>query len=237
MSVTGGLQHISANGLRRIKENPEVFWRLIFDLSPVNSDTPLVSDISELTSSQISMLGEIGSDITAVCNRWTKNDVEEIEFLKEINPELYEYLKLDLYSIVTDEKDCCYLDFNKGWTYVSSLFQSGKMMNPSLFVSTIDNCHSVNIFSGKPVDPDNSQYFTFRYQEVDEVREIAKALSTIDESDIRYRFEQILQTDPRPFPYSWAHELHPLLLQYCQDVKIFYKTAVEKNFGVVSTIG
>jgi hypothetical protein len=123
MSVTGGLQHISANGLRRIKENPEIFWRVIFDLSPANSDTPFISDISELTSSQINILGEIMPDINAVCNRWTENDVEEVEFLKELNPELYEYLKLDLYSIVTDEKDCCCLDFNKGWTGSVSLLR------------------------------------------------------------------------------------------------------------------
>ncbi len=75
------------------------------------------------------------------------------------------------------------------------------------------------------------------YQEIDGVREIAKALSTIDEADIRDRFEQILQTDPRPFPYDWAEEISPFLLQYCQDVKIFYETATNKKFGVVSTIG
>lgn len=76
-----------------------------------------------------------------------------------------------------------------------------------------------------------------RYQEIDEVWEIAKALSTIDESGIRDRFEQILQTIPQPFPYNWENERHPFFLQYCQDVKIFYKTAAEKSFGVVSTIG
>jgi Domain of unknown function (DUF1877) len=237
MSVIGALQHISVNGLRRIKENPEVFWRVISDLSPANIDTQFILDTSELTFSQISILGEIMPDINVICNRWTQNNVEEVEFLKELNPELYEHLKLDLYSIVIDEKDCCYLDFNKEWTYVSSLFQAGRMMDPSVFISTIDNRHNINIFSGKPVDPDDSRYFTFRYQEIDEVREIAKALSTIDESDIRLRFEQILQTDPRPFPYRWADELHPLLLQHCQDVRIFYETAAEKKFGVVSTIG
>lgn len=237
MSATGGLQHISANGLERTKENPEVFWRVIFDLSPANSDTPLVLDISELTPSQISILGKIMPDIKAVCNRWAENDIEQIEFLKELNPDLYEYLKLDLYSIVTDEKDCCYLDFDRGWAYVSSLFQAGRMMNPSVFVTIIDNCHNVNIFSGKPVDPDESQYFTVRYQEIDEVRQIAKALSTIDESDIRDRFDRILQTAPRPFPCKWAEEIYPFLLQHCKNVKIFYENAADKNFGVVSKIG
>jgi hypothetical protein len=177
MSVTAWLKHISAKGLQRTKEDPEVFERVIFDLEPANSAAPLISDISELTLYQISILEEIVPDLNLVCNQWTEHDVDEVKFLKELNPELYEHFKLDLYSIVTDEKYCFSIDLNTSWHYVGSLFQCGILMETNTYFTTIDNRDSVNIFAGELVDPNDTSFGAMRYQEVDKVLEMTQVLS------------------------------------------------------------
>ncbi|MDX2241829.1 MAG: DUF1877 family protein [Leptolyngbyaceae cyanobacterium bins.302] len=235
MSVTAWLQHISAKGLQRTKKDPEVFEQVIMDLSPAGSDAPLISSLSELTSAQIDVLKEITSEIDLVLNRWSIYDVEVLEDLKSIFPEIYARLKPELYLIVSDEKDCSYLDLNRAWSHVSSLFLYGTSMEPSTFVSRVNNCHRINIFAGKQIDPVD-KFFPMRYQEVDEVLEMAQSLKKIDEWEIRQRFERALQEQTLVYRYRWEEESYSVLLEYCKAVQAFYQTAAAQGFGIVNAI-
>jgi Domain of unknown function (DUF1877) len=236
MSVIGWLHHISANSLQRIKENSEFLRDVIYGISPVNTESQLILDISELTSYQASILQEITPRPQAVCNLWTKRDIENIEFMKKHNPETYKYLKPDLFSIVMDEKDCFYLELGTGWGMISYLFTCGILMEENLCVSTIDHLYNINIFHGKLVYPDDSPYSKLRYQEINEVLEISRALSTITESEIRQRFDKALQLQPPVYRPCWVEESYPAILEHCQGVQAFYETAANMGFGVFCDI-
>jgi Domain of unknown function (DUF1877) len=236
MSMIGWLRHISANGIQRTKENHKFLREVIFSISPVNTESPLILDISELTSYQISILREITSDIYSVCNRWTERDIENIEYLKENNAEIYEYLKPDLFSIVTDEKDCFYLELGTAWDMITHLLTCGISMEENLCVISTENLYSINIFHGKQFYPNDSPYSKLRYQEVDEVLEISRALLTITESEIRQRFDKALQTKPRVYRPYWVEGSYPAILEHCQEVKAFYKAAAINGFGIFSDI-
>jgi hypothetical protein len=235
MSVTAWLQHISANGLEKAKKDPEVFEQVIMGLTPADFDAPLVSCLSELTPNQIDVLKEIASDIELVLNRWSIYDVEVLEDLKSISPETYGRLKPDLYSIVADEKDCLHLDLNRSWGQVSYIFRGETTMKPSVVVSKVENKHWVNLFSGKSFDPDDT-FFPMRYQEVEEVAKMAESFSKIDESEIRWRFEEALRAQAPVYRYDWEEESYSVLLEYCKEVQAFYQTAAIRGFGVVNAI-
>ncbi len=235
MVATAWLQHISANGLRRTKKNPKVFEQVIMDFSAIDDDTPLISSLSELTPNQLTVLNEISSEMESVINWWSIYDIEVLEDLKSISPETYEQLKPELYWIVADEKKCLQLNLNHSWSHVSSLFRHGTSMEPSALVSKVDDFYRVNILSGKPVDP-NDTFFPMRYQEVDEVTEMAQSLLKIDEREIRQRFEYALQAQTPVYRYIWEEESYSTLLEYCKEVQSFYQTAAAQGFGVVNAI-
>jgi hypothetical protein len=236
MSVIGWHRHISANGLQRTKENPELWRQVISGISHANSESPLILNVSELTSCQISILREVAPDLNYVCNRWTERDIENIEFLRNYNLELYEHIKSDLFQIVMDEKDCCYLEVGTGWDVINYVFRRGTLMEENIHINKIDLLYDVNIFYGKLVYPDDLPSSKFRLQEVNEVLEIAAALLTITESEIRQRFEKALQTQPRTYRPCWVEGSYPAILEACQEVQAFYETAANNRFGVFSDI-
>ncbi|MGR3278200.1 DUF1877 family protein [Acaryochloris marina NIES-2412] len=235
MSVTAWLQHISSNGLQRIKRNPEVFEDVLMDLSSADDDEPLITDFSELTPKQLCVLKEITSDIGLSHERLSIWDIDSLELLKSIYPDIYERLKPELYTIVIDEKECEYLDLGDTWSFVDSLFRFGTPMEPSTIRSNLNGYHRINIFSGKPINP--SDRWPIRYQEVYEVQEMSQLLASIDESEIQCRFEEALRTQSPVYRYGWHQESYPQLLEFCKIVQLFYRKAASKGFGIVNAIG
>lgn len=219
-------------------ENLEVYNEVICNILPANSeDAPILLNLAELTVNQLQILEEITSEPNAACHQWSIWDVESLEYLKCNSPEVYERFRPDLYSMVTDEKNCLYLDLMHHWGHVTSIFRGEMPMEQSICISKDDDFLRINLFSGKQVDPGNSDpFFCIRYQEVDEVLEMVKAFSEIDETEIRQRFEQSLRTQPPAYKFSWTEEFYPILLKYCQEVKEFYQTAANQNFGVINGI-
>jgi hypothetical protein len=237
MSITAWLKHISANGLQRTKENLDIYKQVIFHISPINCDAPILLNSSELTVRQIDALKEIKVEIKSVCNKWSIYDVELVEDLKCNHPKIYERIKPDLYSIIADEKNCLSLDLDFAWGHISSIFRCAALMDSSTFIKKTNGSTKVNLFSGKLVDPkDSDPFFTQRYQEVKEVREIAQSLSEVDQLELRKRFEHALKTQPPAYEFIWNEEFYPFLMERCEEVKSFYQNAATQNFGIVNAI-
>jgi hypothetical protein len=179
MSVTAWLQQISARGLEMIKNDLAIYEQVIFYLEPVNSDSPVIADISELTLSQIEILEYLTADLSGVVNCWTDWDVKVLEDLRRDYPEMFERLKPDLYAIVANEKQCANLDFGKAWDWIGYILRDGQSM--SQLVDTAEGRLNVNIFFGKSIEP-YEMAGSIRFQEVNEVLEVAKILSQLDDS-------------------------------------------------------
>lgn len=235
MSVTAWLQQVSESGLEVIKNDLETFESVIWLLTPKNTDIPLISDLSELTSEQIELLAEITLDANEICNYWTGSDAEVLEELKQNSPQHYERLKTKLFSIVMSEKNCSDLDFGKDWDWVSYILRDGRSMDRSSCTYKSDTCYSANIFSGKPLNPKDVKSGIL-YQEISEVIDISQVLLDIDDMEIRRRFEQASRMNPFVYRGGWLEEFYPLLLEYCTGVRFFYQTAANQGFGVINAI-
>ncbi len=212
-----------------------MFESVIMDLSSVEDDEPLITDLSAFTPEQLCVLKEITSDIGLSHERLSMWDIDSLELLKSVSPDIYERLKPELYAIVLDEKDCGYLNLERAWSHVDSLYRCGTPMESSMILSQDDGRHRINLFAGKPVNP-NVRY-SFYYQEVDEVREMAQLLADIDESEIQRRFEEVLQTQPPVYRFGWDKESYPQLLEFCRLIPPFYQKAASQGFGIVNAIG
>jgi Domain of unknown function (DUF1877) len=234
MSVTAWLQQISASGLEMIKNDLEILDQVIFYLEPVNSDSPLIADISELTSSQIEMLKYLTADLSRVVNHWTAWDIKALEDLRRDYPETFERLKPDLYLIVTNEKQCANVDLGKAWDWISYIFRNGQSMNQ--LADTAEDRLNVNIFFGKSIEP-HDMVSSIRFQEVSEVMEVAQILSQLDDTEIQQRFEQAARIKGDVYRGDWSRDAYPLFMEYVREVKGFYQTAAERGYGVLFAIG
>jgi Domain of unknown function (DUF1877) len=234
MSVTAWLQQISARGLEMIKNDLAIYEQVIFYLEPVNSDSPVIADISELTSSKIKILEYLTADLSGVVNCWTDWDVKVLEDLRRDYPEMFERLKPDLYAIVANEKQCADLDFGKAWDWIGYILRDGQSM--SQLVDTAEGRLNVNIFFGKSIEP-YEMAGSIRFQEVNEVLEVAKILSQLDDTEIQRRFEQAVRIKGDVYRGDWSRDAYPLFMEYVREVKGFYKNAAEKGYGVMFAVG
>jgi hypothetical protein len=234
MSVTAWLQQISASGLAIIKNDLEVFEQVIFYLEPVNSDSPVIADISELTSSQIEMLKYLTADLSGVVNCWTNWDIEVLEDLRRDYPETFDRLKPNLYEIVANEKSCAHLDLDRAWDWVSYIFRDGQSIDQ--LADTAADRLNVNIFFGKSIEP-YEMVGSIRFQEVNEVLEVAQILAQLDDTEIQRRFEQAARIKGDVYRGDWSRDAYPLFMEYVREVKGFYKNAAEKGYGVMFAVG
>ena len=83
MSVTAWFRHISPNGLQRTKRDPDVFESVIMDLSSVEDDEPLITDLSAFTPEQLCVLKEITSEIGLYYERLSMWDIDYLKSFKE----------------------------------------------------------------------------------------------------------------------------------------------------------
>jgi Domain of unknown function (DUF1877) len=147
---------------------------------------------------------------------------------------MFERLKPDLYAIVANEKQCANLDFGKAWDWIGYILRDGQSM--SQLVDTAEGRLNVNIFFGKSIEP-YEMAGSIRFQEVNEVLEVAKILSQLDDTEIQRRFEQAARIKGDVYRGDWSRDAYPLFMEYVREVKGFYKNAAEKGYGVMFAVG
>ena len=115
-----------------------------------------------------------------------------------------------------------YLDIDKSWHGIHFLLNGDKYDGKLPLVNAV--------LGGSPLDdPDRPQLdYGVRYLMPDEVREVAKALSQLSESELRSRFNPSLLSAAKIYPNVWergAEELDYLMFHYARLVKFFQDAA------------
>lgn len=207
------------------------------DLTPANADEPmLVTSLSALTEAQRDIVNSITPQAELVVNRWSILDIELLEIIREHEPDLFVQLKKQLFRIVEDERKCAYLDIGRAWLPLRLIFQYGTLMEALTTVSTIEGKKRVNIFSGKPVYP-NEKFIDTRYQEPAAVAEIARSLTEFDDHEIRCRFEYVMSEQPTAYGTVVIEErYYEVALEYCQAVREFYINAEMQGLGIINVL-
>lgn len=211
MGITAEFKQVSPYLLEKLKEHPD-FAGLFFDAKYL-PDSPFWQEFT---------INPEDPDDVEWYDEFTNFAAERLDKLKLEKPEEFEKLKADI-PLIIEEGKAKYLDIDKTWYTIHFVLtgEDSSVCPPFLIGDNKeDRLPSINAVLGGTEIEHEATYGLVRYLSVDEVKQVAEALSNFTYAMIRERLKL----------RGWEEDIFESLLDYTYNpLVMYYQDAAEKE--------